>query len=86
MFHWLRDHNRSEARKRPFPDAWEAFVRANNEAEFFAAAAEEFFNRPVVLLAHVPDLYHVLSAYYCQDPAVRVNKSSLIYDEGSPTV
>ena len=29
MFHWLRDHRRAEARKRPFPPEWEAFVRAN---------------------------------------------------------
>jgi Mlc titration factor MtfA (ptsG expression regulator) len=29
MFHWLRDHRRAEARKRPFPPEWEAFVRTN---------------------------------------------------------
>ena len=29
MFHWFRDHRRAEARKRPFPPEWEAFVRAN---------------------------------------------------------
>ena len=29
MFHWLRDHRRAEARERPFPPAWEAFVCAN---------------------------------------------------------
>jgi Mlc titration factor MtfA (ptsG expression regulator) len=29
MFHWLRDRRRAEARKRPFPPEWEAFVRAN---------------------------------------------------------
>ncbi|MDA8171740.1 MAG: zinc-dependent peptidase [Nitrospiraceae bacterium] len=28
MFHWLRDR-RAEARRRPFPPDWEAFVRAN---------------------------------------------------------
>jgi len=29
MFHWLRDHRRAEARKRPLPPEWEAFVRSN---------------------------------------------------------
>lgn len=47
---------------------------ATNEAEFFAVATEEFFDRPVTLLDHVPDLYHVLSAYYRQDPAGRANR------------
>jgi Mlc titration factor MtfA (ptsG expression regulator) len=103
MFHWLRNHRRDEARKRPFPPEWETFVRANlahydmldgaadgtppiadsdqiaewvavcsrgflrlrslaekghktfldaygatNEAEFFAVATEEFFDRPLL--------------------------------------
>ncbi len=29
MFHWLREHRRAEARKRPFPPGWEAVVRSN---------------------------------------------------------
>jgi len=29
MFHWLRDHRRFEARKRPFPPEWDAFLRTN---------------------------------------------------------
>jgi Mlc titration factor MtfA (ptsG expression regulator) len=45
---------------------------AKNEAEFFAVATEEFFDRPLALLKHLPDLYHVLSGYYRQDPAGRV--------------
>jgi MtfA peptidase len=48
---------------------------AKNEAEFFAVATEEFFDRPLALQKHAPDLYHVLSAYYHQDPAERVNRS-----------
>lgn len=48
---------------------------AKNEAEFFAVATEEFFDRPLVLQGHAPDLYHVLSAYYRQDPAERVNRN-----------
>lgn len=45
---------------------------AKNEAEFFAVGTEEFFDRPLALREHAPDLYHVLSAYYRQDPAGRV--------------
>jgi len=29
MFHWLRDHRRAEARKRPFPPEWEVFMHTN---------------------------------------------------------
>lgn len=50
---------------------------ATNEAEFFAVATEEFFDRPVALKSHSPDLYHVLSAYYCQDPAGRIHNANL---------
>ncbi len=49
---------------------------ASNEAEFFAVATEEFFDRPQALLTHAPDLYNVLGAYYRQDPAVRVSRFS----------
>ena len=40
---------------------------AKNEAEFFAVVTEEFFDRPLALQKHAPDLYQVLSAYYRQD-------------------
>lgn len=49
---------------------------ATNEAEFFAVATEEFFDRPLALQKHAPDLYRVLSSYYCQDPAERVERIS----------
>lgn len=49
---------------------------AKNEAEFFAVATEEFFNRPIILLEHAPDLYHVLSSYYCQEPAERMHAAN----------
>lgn len=42
-----------------------------NEAEFFAVATEEFFDRPIPLQETAPDLYQVLSDYYRQDPAKR---------------
>lgn len=47
---------------------------AKNEAEFFAVATEEFFDRPLALQKHSPDLYHVLGAYYRQDPAERMQR------------
>lgn len=50
---------------------------AKNEAEFFAVATEEFFDRPIGLLDHAPALYHVLSDYYRQDPAKRINAHML---------
>ncbi|MEW6601842.1 MAG: M90 family metallopeptidase [Nitrospirota bacterium] len=48
---------------------------AKNEAEFFAVATEEFFDRPLVLRQHSPELYRVLKAYYRQDPAERVDRT-----------
>jgi Mlc titration factor MtfA (ptsG expression regulator) len=48
---------------------------AKNEAEFFAVATEEFFDRPTALLTNAPDLYRVLGDYYRQDPAGRVNRT-----------
>lgn len=47
---------------------------AKNEAEFFAVATEEFFDRPLDLKRHAPDLYRVLNDYYSQDPAGRVSR------------
>lgn len=48
---------------------------AKNEAEFFAVATEEFFDRPLILQGHAPDLYRVLSDYYRQDPAGRADRT-----------
>lgn len=46
-----------------------------NEAEFFAVATEEFFARPLELKEHAADLYNLLSSYYRQEPAERVNRT-----------
>ncbi len=46
-----------------------------NEAEFFAVATEEFFDRPLTLQQHAPDLYRVLRDYYRQDPVERVKRT-----------
>ncbi len=48
-----------------------------NEAEFFAVATEEFFDRPDALHGQAPDLYRVLCDYYHQDPAGRMNRARL---------
>lgn len=42
-----------------------------NPAEFFAVATEVFFNRPVAVRQHEPELYEELRAFYHQDPAKR---------------
>ena len=49
---------------------------ATNEAEFFAVATEEFFDRPVALRGQHPELYGLLQAFYLQNPAVRVESQS----------
>jgi Mlc titration factor MtfA (ptsG expression regulator) len=70
-FEFLRLRRLAEKGHKTFLDAY----GAKNEAEFFAVATEEFFDRPLALQKHVPDLYRVLSAYYRQDPAGRVNRT-----------
>jgi Mlc titration factor MtfA (ptsG expression regulator) len=42
---------------------------AEDPAEFFAVATEFFFERPVALRSHHPDLYEQLRSFYRQDPA-----------------
>lgn len=45
---------------------------ATNPAEFFAVATEAFFDVPVALRRHEPNLYEVMRGFYNQDPAERV--------------
>ncbi len=68
---FLRLRHLAEKGHKTFLDSY----GAKNEAEFFAVATEEFFDRPLALQQHSPDLYRVLSAYYCQDPAGRKNRA-----------
>ena len=70
---FLRLRRLAEKGHKTFLDAY----GAKNEAEFFAVATEEFFDRPVALQKNAPDLYRVLSAYYRQNPAERVNRICL---------
>lgn len=67
---FLRLRSLAEKGHRTFLDAY----GARNEAEFFAVATEEFFDRPLALRQHAPDLYRVLGDYYRQDPAARASR------------
>jgi MtfA peptidase len=67
---FLRLRRLAEEGDKTFLDAY----GAKSEAEFFAVATEEFFDSPIALKKHAPDLYQVLSAYYRQDPAWRVEE------------
>jgi Mlc titration factor MtfA (ptsG expression regulator) len=44
---------------------------AQDPGEFFAVTAEVFFDQPVPLRAHKPELYAVFADYFRQDPAAR---------------
>jgi Mlc titration factor MtfA (ptsG expression regulator) len=48
---------------------------ATSEAEFFAVATEQFFDQPLVMIRHAPELYRVLNEYYRQGSAERVGKN-----------
>lgn len=65
---YLRLRRDAECGKDSFLDTY----GATNEAEFFAVATEQFFDKPHSMIAQAPDLYKVLQEYYRQDPAQRV--------------
>ena len=44
-------------------------LAAEDEAEFFAVATEDFFERPAELLEAHPRLYALLQEFYSLDPA-----------------
>ena len=48
---------------------------ATNPAEFFAVATEAFFDVPMLLEAHEPQLYEVLRHFFNQDPAHRARRA-----------
>ena len=47
---------------------------ATNPAEFFAVATEAFFDVPVMLEQHEPNLYEVMRDFFKQDPAARLRR------------
>ncbi len=68
-FHALREASRKG--RRTFLDDY----GATHEAEFFAVATEQFFDRPMALRRRHPELYGVLQEYYRQDPAARLARA-----------
>jgi hypothetical protein len=48
-----------------------------NEAELFAVAVESFFQEPLPLRAHHPELYGLLAELFNQDPAARAQRGRL---------
>jgi hypothetical protein len=64
---YLRLQRDAERGKESFLDDY----GATDEAEFFAVATEQFFDRPRALIKESPDLYNVLKEYYRQDPVKR---------------
>jgi hypothetical protein len=38
-------------------------------------ATEQFFDQPILMIKHAPDLYRVLKEYYRQDPALRTGEN-----------
>lgn len=64
---YLRLRRDAERGKNSFLDAY----GATNEAEFFAVATEQFFDKPHTMINQSPDLYRVLQEYYRQDPVER---------------
>ena len=47
---------------------------AEHPAEFFAVMSEAFFDLPLVVRAHAPDVYAQLSRFYRQDPVARLGQ------------
>ena len=60
--------HRVEGRYRTVIDEYGAI----NPAEFFAVAAETFFEKPLSLKRQYPDLYGALQHYFRQDPANKI--------------
>ena len=69
---YLRLKHDAERGKKSFLNAY----GATNEAEFFAVATEQFFDQPLLMIKHAPDLYRVLKEYYRQDPAKRLERNN----------
>jgi MtfA peptidase len=51
------------------------FYGGVNPAEFFAVATETFFDAPIALEEHEPDVFAVLRDFYRQDPAERLRRA-----------
>ncbi len=67
---YLRLKDDAKRGKKSFLNAY----GATSEAEFSAVATEQFFDQPLLMIKHAPDLYRILKEYYRQDPALRAGK------------
>jgi len=74
---YLRLKHDAKSGKHTFLNAY----GATNEAEFFAVATEQFFDRPDVMTRHAPELYRVLKEYYRQDPVSRLGQQNCAAEE-----
>lgn len=52
------------------------FYGGVSPAEFFAVATETFFDAPIALEEHEPDVFTVLRDFYRQDPAERLRRGA----------
>jgi Mlc titration factor MtfA (ptsG expression regulator) len=77
---YLRLKREADAGRKSFLSAY----GATHEAEFFSVATEEFFDRPLRMKEHAPDLYRVLKEYYRQDPAGRVGQNTCTTEASAP--
>jgi hypothetical protein len=68
---YLRLKHDAERGKKSFLNSY----GATSEAEFFAVATEQFFDQPLLMVKHAPELYRVFKEYYRQDPALRIGKN-----------
>lgn len=73
---YLRLRSDVEKGRKSFLDAY----GATSEAEFFAVATEQFFDQPLGMMEHAPELYRVLREYYRQDPSVRAARNRCLKD------
>jgi Mlc titration factor MtfA (ptsG expression regulator) len=69
---YLRLKNDIDKGKESFLNAY----GATSEAEFFAVATEQFFDRPQSMIEQAPDLYRVLQEFYRQDPSQRLSRNN----------
>lgn len=69
---YLRLKHDTEKGKKSFLNSY----GATSEAEFFAVATERFFDQPLLMIKHAPDLYRVLKEYYRQDPSECVSRNN----------
>jgi len=70
-----REFNDLRARVRRGKSTFLNQYGATNEAEFFAVATEFFFDKPVAMKRHEPELYALLQGFYGQDTAARATRN-----------